>query len=482
MKDCKKCSHPNFAEKMPPVKCDLPQAIQVVGPSDIVLFHRIDVPAALGDDTTNPPVQGEYKNILLVYEANGHAYLYNSDGIFTRIHGVGSFDELSGRPKYAGEVMTSATEIPDIGDMRDDIDNLITGLGDETAERERQDGLLNDAIGDEITARTNADDTLQGEINLKANSADLATVATTGQYSDLSGVPTNVSDFTNDSNFQTQTEVNDAISDATTPITAAINKDFVSELVVDNTVSSTVSLNKTVKNISTGDAATTAVALPVASSIQAGVMNAAMYSTLQDNAAYINAILNGAVSVSGLSANPSQADITAAWQTATGLANVINGAKVNDQDNQKVWTYYTNTATWYAASNTAQVTVNQFTNSAAGIIKGSTVAGQVYAENDGTGSVNGWDNLVNTVSGKQDALTAGSNITISSGTISATVPTVNNATLTIQKNGTNVQTFTANASSNKTANITVPEITLQTTDPGEGATLAANNFIAVYNA
>ena len=37
-----------------------------------------------------------------------------------------------------------------------------------------------------------------------------------------------------------------------------------------------------------------------------------------------------------------------------------------------------------------------------------------------------------------------------------TIPTVNNATLTIQKNGNNVQTFTANASSNKTANIIVP--------------------------
>lgn len=37
-----------------------------------------------------------------------------------------------------------------------------------------------------------------------------------------------------------------------------------------------------------------------------------------------------------------------------------------------------------------------------------------------------------------------------------TIPTVNNATLTIQKNGTNVATFTANASSNVTANIGVP--------------------------
>ena len=45
-----------------------------------------------------------------------------------------------------------------------------------------------------------------------------------------------------------------------------------------------------------------------------------------------------------------------------------------------------------------------------------------------------------------------------------TIPTVNNATLTIQKNGTDVQTFTANASSNKTANITVPTKTSELTN------------------
>lgn len=37
-----------------------------------------------------------------------------------------------------------------------------------------------------------------------------------------------------------------------------------------------------------------------------------------------------------------------------------------------------------------------------------------------------------------------------------TIPTVNNATLTIQKNGKSAGTFTANASANKTINITVP--------------------------
>ena len=72
---------------------------------------------------------------------------------------------------------------------------------------------------------------------------------------------------------------------------------------------------------------------------------------------------------------------------------------------------------------------------------------------------------------KQDKLTAGTNITISANnTISASHPTVGNATLTIQKNGTNVQTFTANATSNKTANITVPTKTSDLTND--------SNFVA----
>ncbi len=48
-----------------------------------------------------------------------------------------------------------------------------------------------------------------------------------------------------------------------------------------------------------------------------------------------------------------------------------------------------------------------------------------------------------------------------------TIPTVNNGTLTIQKNGTTVKTFTANSSSNVTANITVPtKVSELTNDSG----------------
>lgn len=53
--------------------------------------------------------------------------------------------------------------------------------------------------------------------------------------------------------------------------------------------------------------------------------------------------------------------------------------------------------------------------------------------------------------------TKGSDIQNDLGWItSSSIPAVNNGTLTIQKNGSTVQTFTANSSSNKTANIEVP--------------------------
>ena len=73
-----------------------------------------------------------------------------------------------------------------------------------------------------------------------------------------------------------------------------------------------------------------------------------------------------------------------------------------------------------------------------------------------------WNNIDNV---KQDKLKAGTNITISAdNTISASQPTVNDGTLTIQKNGTNVTTFTANQSSNATANITVPTTVAELSD------------------
>lgn len=301
---------------------------------------------------------------------------------------------------------------------------------------------------------------------------------------------------------------------------------------------STVTLTLAEKNLGTGTTSTVTRTLPVASATEAGVMNTALYATLASHSENINAILNGAVSITGLPASPTQNQLSDAWKTATGISSVINGAKINDPTNSKVWTYYTNTETWYPATNTAQVVVNTWTNNSLGIAKGSTEAGKIYAETDGTGSVNGWDALNSTVSGhttalgalnttvadhtsaitilgsgkvdkvtgkglsendfttalknKLDGIASGAEVNVQSNWTQTntsaddyiknkpTIPTVNNATLTIKQNNSSIGTFTANASSNKTISFTTPVITVQSTDPGEGATLAADNFIAVY--
>ena len=63
-------------------------------------------------------------------------------------------------------------------------------------------------------------------------------------------------------------------------------------------------------------------------------------------------------------------------------------------------------------------------------------------------------------------------------TINIEVPDVNNGTLTIQQNGTTVDTFTANSSSDKTVNISVPTKTSDlTNDSGyiTGVTFTANS-------
>ncbi|MBQ2858782.1 MAG: hypothetical protein IJE82_00265, partial [Alphaproteobacteria bacterium] len=76
------------------------------------------------------------------------------------------------------------------------------------------------------------------------------------------------------------------------------------------------------------------------------------------------------------------------------------------------------------------------------------------------------------ISGLATVATSGSYSDLSN---KPTIPTVNNATLTIQKNGTNVATFTANSSSAATANITVPTTVAELSDSADYATVAALN-------
>lgn len=62
-----------------------------------------------------------------------------------------------------------------------------------------------------------------------------------------------------------------------------------------------------------------------------------------------------------------------------------------------------------------------------------------------------------------------------------TIPTVNDGVLTIQKNGTNIDTFSANSSSNKTINITVPTQTSDLTNNSGFINNTVNNLTNYTN-
>lgn len=92
--------------------------------------------------------------------------------------------------------------------------------------------------------------------------------------------------------------------------------------------------------------------------------------------------------------------------------------------------------------------------------------GVLSATGGGTADAVEWDNVLN----KPTFSTVATSGSYNDLTNKPTIPTVNNATLTIQKNGTTVKTFTANASSNVTANITVPTAVSDLSDAGDYVT------------
>lgn len=365
-------------------------------------------------------------------EANDEVENFEIDfGEVTRVSN-NDFNKLENRPSYAGEVMTGETSIPEVP----------SAVSELTNDANYQTGAqVATAVGAETTARENADTALDNRL----------------------------------------TTVEGIAGTALQP--ESINKVVMTDIAVGaNTSTTTFNLEAAKENLLTGATSSKQVSMPVASSTEAGIMNSSTFDAVSNNTSNINALLNGAVAITGLPAEPTQAQLTTAWETATGATALMNRAGIYDVTNGKVWTYYTNSATWYSVTNTTQVTINTFTNNSEGTIKGSTNVGQIFAETDGTGSVNGWDALNDEVSnntsdiadletavdGKQDKLIAGTNINIASDgkTISATDTTYTAG------NGINI-------SAQNVISTDAPEgfFTLPATVEGEGSEITLNNTI-----
>ena len=95
---CKECGKPKCNGEC---GCKSPKVLQINNPAEYITFRKVLIPASVGDETTNPPKNGAFSNVLLVYEATGAAFLYSSDGIYTQLPEKGDKGE-KGEPGPAG--------------------------------------------------------------------------------------------------------------------------------------------------------------------------------------------------------------------------------------------------------------------------------------------------------------------------------------------------------------------------------------------
>lgn len=385
------------------------EVLQIVQGEKPILFHKTIFPASIGDDTTNPPNTLDYKNVLLVYEANGHSYLYSSDGAPTLISEFDAITIIERLKEMGVQIEDLETDVQGINERIGLINEDLATLDQRVENNEDAISTLDSTVNTYDTRITNAQATAnvaqttanqatsnaQGAVNV-SNEALTKVTALGNDVAELQAGQTNLEDSLADIQADLANETlarSDADDQLQTQVTTLAEVTVQSDTAVSGDAS-TVTITKSLKHLNSVAATDTTMPLPVASETAAGVMNPATFIAVQNNSEDINSILQGAVAITGLAAEPTQEQLNAAWKDATALGVLINRASIFDVDNNKLWYYYTNTSTWYAVNaNGGEVTVTQFTNDTAGIIKGSDNDGQLFAEADGTGSVVGWDGV-----------------------------------------------------------------------------------------
>ena len=178
---------------------------------------------------------------------------------------------------------------------------------------------------------------------------------------------------------------------------------------------------------------------------------------------YVNRVVNKA----GASAEAAEAHAAAAGQSALDAASsaaeaASSAKKANDALTGKVSKAQgsTNANKAVITDASGNITTGTITS---GMITDKTI---VNADISDTAAIS-----ARKISGLATVATSGSYADLSNK------PTIGNATLTIQKNGTTVDTFTANATAAKTINITVPTTVAGLSDSDDYATVEALNSV-----
>lgn len=313
-------------------------------------------------------------------------------------------------------------------------------------------------------------------LNAKANSADLATVATSGSYNDLSNKPTigNATLTIQKNGASAGTFTANATSNKTINITVPTTAADVSALPASTKygASISVSVNTTDYKVTTTlkdqDGNTLGTAQVIDLPLESVVVNGSYDNT---NKKIVLTLQNGntvdipvADLVAGLqseitSTNKLASDLvddtnqTNKFMTAaekTKLSGIAAGAEVNVQSD---WNVTSSTSDAFIKNKpTIPTKTSELTNDS-GFLTSYTETDPIFSASPAAGitsaDITSWNNK-STFSGNYNDLT--------------NKPTIGNATLTIQKNGTSAGTFTANATANKSINITVPTATSDLTN------------------
>lgn len=188
------------------------------------------------------------------------------------------------------------------------------------------------------------------------------------------------------------------------------------------------------------------IPFPIASSVQTGMMNAQTYSGIVNLTARVDKLeaSKTVFYVSFSSDSPTEAEITSVFTTASGRPPAA-GDYVTDI--ARSLTYGYNGSAWIKVETSADIPV--FTAETPGLIKGSTADGTIAAEADGTGSVNGWDNVKTTLSNHTESIgTINGEISTIQGSISGIETEISglNSALSTKQNNITAITVTLSAS------------------------------------
>ena len=461
-------------------KCELPKALQINNPGEVTLFHRVDIPASQGDDTTYPPKNGLYRNVLLVYLANNHSYLYNSDGIPTRVDGP------------AGPGTAAGGETGQILAKRSDADYDTTWITQTSANDATLTISRNDTPVGTFTANASVDKTIDIEVPTKTS--DLTNDGATGESTYAEATDINA--------IWEEIEEIEAASDVTDVVgTHAELEAYDTSKLKDNDIIKVLEDETQNDQITYYRWDTDTETFTLIGAIGPYYTKSEADTTFQGKlTAGSNITIDANNEISAT--DTTYSDFTGATSSVAGAHGLVPAPTTSDPDKflkgDGTWgtppgTTYTegtgiditgstisvdtstvamqsdlptktsdlindgadNTSTYVEADDYA-------TANAAGVVKVTNAFG---TEMSSSGELKG------AVVSTSDYPSMWNDALVSKGTLENALSTkINNATLTIQKNGTTVETFTANSSSNKTANITVPTKTSDLTNDGADGT------------